>query len=245
MNWASAGRLAVAALLIASLVAPSVVTLWVSTPSGSDVQERVKLAADRHRVVLLKDGDIPPMLAKAIIATEDERFYTHHGIDTLGALRAVLYDIANLCFCQGGSTITEQLVKEVYLDGSDDGYNKLVDIVLAYKVERFITKQRIMADYLSVITTGYGRWGVSAAACAYFQAPLEGLTIGQYALLAGVAQAPSVYDPTVNPELAGQRRAQVLRSMVSERYITPEEAAAANAEPVLVSGTQSGACPAS
>ncbi len=133
---------------------------------------------------------------------------------------------------------TEQLVKDVYLGGSDRGYSKLVDIALALKVERVLTKQQIMADYLSEITTGLGRRGVSAAACAYFQAPLQSLTLGQYALLAGVTQAPSVYDPTVDPELAEQRRAQVLALMISENYITPAEALAANAEPVLVTGGQ-------
>jgi membrane peptidoglycan carboxypeptidase len=95
-----------------------------------------------------------------------------------------------------------------------------------------------MADYLSEITTGLGRRGVSAAACAYFQAPLQNLTLGQYALLAGVTQAPSLYDPTVDPELAEQRRSQVLALMISEKYITPAEALAANAEPVLVTGGQ-------
>jgi membrane peptidoglycan carboxypeptidase len=103
-----------------------------------------------------------------------------------------------------------------------------------------LTKQQIMADYLSEITTGLGRRGVSAAACAYFRAPLQSLTLGQYALLAGVTQAPSLYDPTVDPEAAEQRRSEVLASMISERYITPAEALAANAEPVLVTGTNPG-----
>jgi membrane peptidoglycan carboxypeptidase len=145
--------------------------------------------------------------------------------------------VSNRCLCQGGSTITEQLVKDVYLGGSDRGYNKLVDAVLALKVERILTKQQIMADYLSEITTGLGRRGVSAAACAYFQSSLQNLTLGQYALLAGVTQAPSLYDPTVDPEAAEQRRSEVLASMISERYITAEQALAANAEPVLVRGT--------
>jgi penicillin-binding protein 1A len=125
----------------------------------------------------------------------------------------------------------------VYLNGSDRGYNKMVDAVVALKVEGVLTKQQIMADYLSEITTGLGRRGVSAAACDYFQAPLSNLTLGQYALLAGVTQAPSLYDPTVDPEAAEQRRSEVLASMISERYITPAEALAANAEPVLVMGT--------
>src|SRR5207247_2568174 len=88
------------------------------------------------------------------------------------------------------------------------GYDKLEDLALALKVERVLTKRQIMADYLSEITTGLGRRGVTAAACAYCRAPLQGLSIGQYALLAGVTQAPSNYDPTVNPEAARERRAR-------------------------------------
>jgi penicillin-binding protein 1A len=244
MNGGPVRQVALMLIVGANLVGPSVATLWVSTPSGADVQQRVQQVADHYGVSLMSEDEVPPGLVMAVVATEDERFYTHHGIDSLGAMRAVLYDIANLCLCQGGSTITEQLVKEVYLGGSDAGYNKIVDIVLAFKVEGVISKQRIMADYLSVITTGFGRRGMKTAACAYFQAPLENLTIGQYALLAGVAQAPSVYDPTVNPELARQRRAQVVAAMLAERYITLADAAAANAEPVLVSNPAGAGCKA-
>jgi len=234
----AARRLVIALLVLAVVLGPNVATLWISTPSASDVQARVIDFTRHYGVVLLGPGDVPSLLAKAVVATEDERFYTHHGIDTIGLARAFIYDASNRCLCQGGSTITEQLVKDVYLNGSDRGYNKMVDIVLALKVEGVLTKQLVMADYLSVITTGFGRRGVSAAACAYFQAPLESLTLGQYALLAGVTQAPSLYDPTVDPEAAEQRRSEVLALMISERYITPAEAIAANAEPVLVTSTQ-------
>lgn len=242
MNWVAARQAGLTLLVLAVLAGPSAATLWLATPSGTDIQQRVEALTGRYGVVLLDEDEVPPMLVKAIVATEDERFYSHHGIDSLGLVRSLVYDIANLCLCQGGSTITEQLVKDVYLDGSDRGFNKLVDIVLALKVEGILSKQRIMADYLSEIATGFGRRGMSAAACDYFNAPLESLTLGQYALLAGVAQAPSAYDPTVNPELARQRRAQVLSSMLSELYITQAEADAANAEPVLVPGTQPRTC---
>ena len=211
-------------------------TLWVWTPGGADVQARVEALTRSHSSRLLGQDEVPAQLAEAVIAIEDERFYQHHGIDSVGLGRAVLYDATNLCLCQGGSTVTEQLVKDVFLGGSDRGYNKLQDMVLALKVERVLTKKQIMADYLSEITTGFGRYGVTAAACAYFQAPLPELTLGQYALLAGVTQAPSVYDPTINPGAARQRRSQVLAQMVAEHYVSATQAAAANAEPVLTNG---------
>ncbi|GAC1649643.1 MAG: hypothetical protein NVS9B11_22780 [Candidatus Dormibacteraceae bacterium] len=229
-------RLSIALAAVLVLLGMVCIALWVSTPSANDVQQRVRARTDRLGVVLLKEDEVPPLLAAAVVATEDEKFYSHHGIDSIGLARAFLYDITNLCFCEGGSTITEQLVKDVYLGGSTRGYNKVKELVLALKVERVITKRRIMADYLSEITTGYGRYGVSSAACAYFHKPLGRLTIGQYALLAGVTQAPSVYDPTVNPAAASARRSHVLRTMLSHGLITSEQAATAEAEPVLVSG---------
>jgi membrane peptidoglycan carboxypeptidase len=238
MRWAPAPlrRLAVSVVVIAAAVAPSLITMWVFTPSADDVQQRVRARTNSFGVVLLREDEVPPLLADAVAATEDERFYSHHGIDSIGLGRAILYDATNLCLCQGGSTITEQLVKDVYLGGSDRGYNKLQDLVLALKVEQVIDKGQIMADYLSVITTGLNRYGVTSAACAYFHAPLRGLTLGQYALLAGVTQAPSLYDPTVDPVAAATRRDHVLEAMVSDRMISQAQAAAASAEPVLSQG---------
>jgi len=220
-SWAPAPlrRLALALLALAAVVIPSLVTAWNLAPSAADVQQRVRDRTDSLGVLLLRKDEIPPLLAQAVVATEDERFYSHHGVDSIGLGRAVLYDVANLCLCQGGSTITQQLAKDVYLGGSDRGYNKLEDLVLALKIEREIDKRQISADYLSVIPTGRNRNGVTAAACAYFHAPLNSLTLGQYALLAGVTQAPSLYDPTVDAEAAAARRNQVLSAMLADRMI--------------------------
>jgi penicillin-binding protein 1A len=237
-----ARRAALTLILIAFLAAPSAITLWVSTPSTDDIQQRVLAATKAHGVVLLAEGDVPSLLARAVVATEDERFYEHHGMDTIGLGRAFLYDATHSCFCQGGSTITEQLVKDIYLGGSNEGYNKIVDVVMALKVERVIGKNRIMADYLSEITTGLNRYGVTQGACDYFHKPLGGLTIGQYALLAGVTQAPSLYDPTVDPDLAAARRSSVLAAMVNDKIITTDQAATANAEPVLAQGPAPTSC---
>jgi membrane peptidoglycan carboxypeptidase len=237
-----AQRLVLMLIGILVLASPSALTLWVATPSADDIQQRVVDSTQAHGVVLLGEDDVPPILARAVVAIEDERFYDHHGIDTIGLGRAFLYDATHACFCQGGSTITEQLVKDVYLGGSNEGYNKIVDVVMALKVERVIGKKRIMADYLSEITTGFNRFGVTQAACEYFHKPLGDLTIGQYALLAGVTQAPSLYDPTIDPDLAASRRSSVLAAMVSHHMITAEQAAAANSEPVAAGGPAPTSC---
>ena len=245
MTWlpVPAQRLVLTLVAIAIVLAPSGLTLWFSTPSADDIQQRVQDSTRAHGVVLLSEDEVPPLLAQAVVAIEDERFYAHHGIDTIGLGRAFLYDATHACFCQGGSTITEQLVKDVYLGGSNEGYNKIVDMVMALKVERVISKKQILADYLSEITTGLNHFGVSDAACAYFHLPLNGLTIGQYALLAGVTQAPSLYDPTVDPALASVRRSSVLAAMVSHGDITAGQAAAANQEPVAAPGPAPKSCP--
>src|SRR3989454_258122 len=238
MRWPPAPirRLAVAIAALVAFFAPSAATLWILSPDAADIQARVMRLASANGLILLGEDDVPPLLADAVVATEDERFYTHHGVDSIGLGRALLYDVVNVCLCQGGSTITQQLVKDVYLGGSDLGYNKLEGLALALKAERVLTKREIMADYLSIITTGYGLRGVTAAACAYYRAPLRGLSIAQYALLAGVTQAPSLYDPTIDLVAAQQRRAQVLAAMVADHYITPAEGQTANSEPVLDRG---------
>ena len=244
MRWppAPVRRLAIGLALLAALVAPGAATLWIWSPDASDIQARVIRLASSKGLTLLGEDEVPVLLAHAVVATEDERFYSHHGVDSIGLGRALLYDVVNVCLCQGGSTITQQLVKDVYLGGSDLGYNKLEGLALALKAERVLTKREIMADYLSIITTGYGLRGVTAAACAYYRAPLRELSIAQYALLAGVTQAPSLYDPTIDPEAAQQRRAQVLAAMVADHYITAAQAQTANAEPVLDRGPDRPGC---
>jgi membrane peptidoglycan carboxypeptidase len=150
-------------------------------------------------------------------------------------LRAGLYDIGHRCLCEGGSTITQQLAKIVYLEGDDRGLLKLVDIVLAFKIETHIGKRQILADYLSLIPTGPGIYGVAAAACLYLHRRLADLDLAESALLAGLTQAPSLYDPLTRPDLAAARRAAVLAQMRAEGYISAEAEQAATIEPLVAS----------
>jgi membrane peptidoglycan carboxypeptidase len=140
-RWLALGVAVVAAVGLSSFAA-----LWVATPDPSDIHARVQALTKARGVPLLGPDEVPPRLAEAVVAIEDERFYQHHGIDSIGLGRAVLYDATHLCLCQGGSTITAQLVKDVYLGGSDRGFNKIVDMVVALKAERVMTKKQILAD---------------------------------------------------------------------------------------------------
>nr|MDQ6919276.1 transglycosylase domain-containing protein [Candidatus Dormibacteraeota bacterium] len=203
-------------------------------------QSRVDALAARHHVPVLSPEEVPTQLALAVVATEDERFYSHHGIDLPGIVRAAVDDVRMDCLCEGASTITEQLIKAIYLNGSNEGLNKLVDVTLAFKVESVLDKPRILADWLTLAPTGPTRYGVGPTACAYFGKPLANLDLAQYALLAGLPQSPVAYDPLNHPEAALRRRGQVLDAMLGHRYISAAEADTARVEPLLP--TTKGSC---
>lgn len=216
-------------LLLLSVVACEAVfaVAWGRTPPADDVQARAAAYARAHDAAMLAPAQVPQLLAEAVIATEDERFYSHHGLDSIGIARAVLYDLRAWCACQGGSTLTQQLAKLLYLGGSDAGFRKLEGMALALKIEQHISKPVILADYLSVVPTGPTRNGMAGAACAYFGRPLADLDLASWALLAGLPQAPSSYDPLLHPQAAIARRLEVLAAMRSEGYISAAQLQAA------------------
>ena len=221
------------------------VAAWLATPSVADLQARVAALAAARGSSVLEPGAVPPQLAQAIVATEDERFYQHHGIDVIGLGRALLFDLSHGCLCQGGSTITQQLAKDVYLGGSDAGPNKLADMALALKEELQYGKTQILADYASIVGVGIDRYGMAVGACDYFGVTLDGLDLPQAALLAGMPEAPSAYDPLAHPAEAAARRGHVLDAMVSEDDITAAEAAAADSAPLVSPSAGPATCTAS
>ncbi len=225
--------LAVAAALPLAAAVVIAAAAWIATPGVGDLQARVASLAAARGSTVLAPGTVPPLLSQALVATEDERFYQHHGIDVIGLGRALLFDVSHGCLCQGGSTITQQLAKDVYLNGSDAGLNKVADMALALKVELHFSKAQILADYASIVGVGIDRYGMATGACAYFGVPLDGLDLPQAALLAGMPEAPSAYDPLAHPNEATARRAHVLDAMVSENDISAAQAAAAAAAPLV------------
>jgi len=178
-------------------------------------------------------GGIPPILREAVVATEDERFYRHHGIDVIGVLRALPYDLTHLSFAQGASTITEQLAKVLYLGGNDHSlWRKLEDAATAIKLENRYSKETILGAYLSRAYFGERATGVRAASERYFEIPARRLDTAQASLLAGLIQAPSLYDPLQNPQIARARQIEVLRSLVRDGFLTSAGAAAVAARPL-------------
>src|SRR5580765_4303951 len=186
--WSVASGVAIAA---AALFAAA----WLASPTPTRLDARVqaRLPASAHAVTL---DEVSPLLREAVVATEDERFYRHRGVDLIGVARALPYDLVHLSFAQGASTITEQVAKLLYLGGDDHSpWRKLEDAAVALKLEGRYTKEQILAAYLNSAYFGDGATGVRSASERYFGVAPGRLTTAQATLLAGLVQAPSAYDP--------------------------------------------------
>jgi penicillin-binding protein 1A len=157
---------------------------------------------------------ISPVMRKAIVDTEDRRFYENNGIDYIGIVRALKSDLSSGGFAQGGSTIEQQLVRNLYLTPQQSISRKLTEACLAVQLDKQWSKDRILDAYLNDIYFGQDAYGIEAAARAYFGVDAKNLTLEQAALLAGLPQAPSAYDPLNRPDAAKARRAEVLRAML-------------------------------
>lgn len=227
----------IAALVATALGIPAL--LGIATAVGllvtrpiDDLPARVDaiLAAhDASRVPLTK---IPDQLSEALIAIEDERFYEHRGIDTQGVIRALLTDLYRHRAVQGASTLTQQLVKVVYLADNDNGSRKIEDLLLTLKVEARFDKHTILENYFNAVYFGHGAYGIGAASATYFHQPPAGLDLARASMLAGLPQSPSVYDPYHNPCAARARQFSVLAQMAHDGYISQDQAGRAYNESI-------------
>src|SRR5919204_3862063 len=197
--------------------------------------EHLLYSLEDERRELVPLAAVPKLLQDATIAIEDRSFWTNPGIDLGGILRAFGANARAGGIQQGGSTITQQLIKTRLLGDEPTFTRKIKEALLAIEATRTFSKQQILEMYLNQIYYGEQAYGIHAAATTYFGQPdLSKLTLGQIALLAGLPQAPSAYDPTQNPDGARARRTAVLDAMVDEDLVTPEQADAADAEPITV-----------
>lgn len=180
------------------------------------------IPAERNRQVVPL-ARISPWLRSATVAIEDRRFYAHGGIDAEGIARAVWRDVNAGRVVEGGSTITQQLVRNLYISNERTVQRKLKEACLAVKLDGAWSKQRILASYLNSVFYGNLAYGAEAASRTYFSRSARTLTLPQAALLAGLTQAPTTYDPFVDPARAVERRNRVLRAMLGEGMITPAQ----------------------
>jgi penicillin-binding protein 1A len=182
----------------------------------------------------VQKADIPKHLEQAVIAAEDRGFYSHGGVDVRGTLRAMVADLRNRQTAQGGSTITQQLVKNTVTGNDRSITRKIREAVLASQLDRQVDKDDILFEYLSVIYLGEGAYGVGAAAETYFRKPVSELTLSESATLAGLIPAPSRYSPRVDLAAAEGKRQRVLRAMLDQRMITDDEFGAAIFQPLAL-----------
>lgn len=172
-------------------------------------------------------ADISPYMKQAIIAIEDSRFYNHHGVDPVGMGRALYRNIIARGVVEGGSTITQQLVKNLYLDQRRTVGRKLEELALTVQLERQYTKNEILGMYLNQIYFGQGAYGIEAASRTYFNKQASDLGLAESAMLAGIPRAPGIYNPSINPEAARERQLTVLNRMVELGMVDENKAAQA------------------
>ncbi len=179
-------------------------------------------------------GEMAPALPAAVLATEDRRFYSHFGIDVIGLARAVVVNLRSGHMVQGGSTLTQQLAKNVFLTPERTLGRKVQEAVLALWLEHRFTKEQIFTLYMNRVYLGGGTYGVDAAAHRYFGKSARSLTVSEAAMIAGLLKAPTRYSPLADLEASRARARQVVANMVDAGYLTPAEAAAANASPATL-----------
>lgn len=186
---------------------------------------RESLESRVHREKFVPYDKIPDLLKKGVIATEDRRYYDHGAVDIIGVARAFITNSMAGETLEGGSTIAQQTVKNIFLSNDRTMTRKLEELALAVQLERNYSKEEILELYLNTIYFGHGAYGVGEASRVYFGKEPKALDLSQCAMLAGLPQAPSAYDPISHPQEGAKRMTTVLALMAQEGYITPEEAA--------------------
>src|SRR5919201_3184938 len=204
------------AILPRSLPAVSALETFQPVIGTKLYDDNDELITELHveRRIFVPLAHIPQALRDAVIATEDKRFYYHWGIDPIGIARAIVQNYRRGRVVEGGSTITQQLTKVLFLTPDKSLERKLKEAVLALELERRYSKSRILEMYLNQVYFGHGAYGVEAAARTYFGKSVSELNIREAALLGGLPRAPSTYSPFEHPDVARRRREVVLRRMV-------------------------------
>lgn len=198
-------------------------TMYSSAIEAKSVSE---MAADiKSRCRFIGYDELPEFYTDAVISAEDQRFFSHNGIDALAICRAILHDIKVGAPEQGGSTITQQLAKNEYFTQEKRLERKVAELFMAVSIEKELSKEEIFALYVNSIYFGSGHYGIYSAAEGYFGKDITELSDYECAMLAGLPNAPSAYSPDTSPELAAKRTKAVLEKMVNAKYITKDDEA--------------------
>lgn len=236
------------ALVVAVAVATAYLPSYGDLTKRSDLGQMIRVRAANGQVLLslgpsfgrwLSYDQIPPEMRAAIISTEDRRFRSHIGVDPIGIARSIEVRISSGQWRQGGSTITQQLARNIFLTNNRTFARKIKEGILALALERKFTKDQILELYLNRVYFGGGAYGIDAASRKFFGHGADHLSLGEAAIIAGLVKAPSNYSPTADVEAARSRSGVVLETMARNGFITPEEAAAANPADVRIQQTTS------
>ncbi len=183
----------------------------------------VKINEIKSKSDYTKIEDVSPYFKDAIVAVEDHRFYTHDGVDLISTVKAIFTNVKNRSYVTGGSSITQQLAKNMYFTQEKKMVRKIAEMFMAYNLEKNLSKNEILELYINTIYYGSGYYSISSASKGYFnKLPIE-LNLDEASLLAGIPNAPSVYSLDVNPNLAYERQKHVISAMKEYNYITNEE----------------------
>ena len=195
--------------------------LYKDTLTEDPLEE--KIAKVEKNPNYTKYNDIPEEYFKAVIATEDRRYYYHFGLDIIGSLRAIKVNFENKELKEGGSTISQQLAKNLYFPLDYSVKRKVAEILMALKIEKEFSKEKILEIYANYIYFGSGYNGIYEASKGYFNKKPKQLNLDECSILAGIPNAPSKYSLKVNPKLCYERQDKVLREMIKSGYITEED----------------------
>jgi len=215
-----------------------------ATQVFDDKGQLISKLFEENRIVV-SINNMSPYIKQAIVANEDSRFYTHFGIDPIGLLRAVVVDLRAGSLVEGGSTLTQQLAKNMFLTQERTFTRKIKELFLAIIIERKFSKQEILQAYLNQVYFGEGAYGVETAAQIYFGKHASELTLAESALLAGLPRGPNIFSPYIDNKAALERRFTVLTGMVKQGYITQEQADQAQEKPIVLAGKKKRAIQAS
>jgi penicillin-binding protein 1A len=199
---------------------------------SDDGQEIYRFGQEKR--ILIEQKNLPDLFIKAVIAAEDSRFFTHNGLDIVAITRAMLRNLRAMRIVQGGSTLTQQLAKNLFLKPEKTLSRKIQEAILAFQIEQAYTKEEILAFYSNHTYMGHGRFGIEAASRFYFGKPAKYMTLAESAMLAGILPLPEYYSPLRNPKRAKIRKNYALERMVKEGFISEEQAEQAKKEEINI-----------